>query len=251
MKGGKETKKVTRKRLRFIILIILCSAAVIIWAVYRKENARKLPETAASGTPAGTADEIPEYSGEDVIELNGGMPGFTAEDLEKITGETYSELDALGRCGPATAMLDRSMMPEKERGPIGNIRPTGWVQGKYPGIIDSEPPYLYNRCHLIAYAMTGQNANERNLITGTRYLNTKTMLPYEEKVLRYLNESGNHVLYRATPCFKGSELVARGVELEAYSVEDSGEGVCFHVFLYNIQPGIRIDYQTGENWAEE
>ena len=144
-------------------------------------------------------------------------------------------------------MLERTMMPSEQRGPIGDVKPTGWVQEKYPGIVDSEPPYLYNRCHLIAYSMTGQNANELNLITGTRYMNATTMLSYEEQVLRYLDNSDNHVLYRVSPYFKGSELLARGVELEAYSVEDNGKGVCFHVFLYNVQPVIEIDYSTGQS----
>ncbi len=135
-------------------------------------------------------------------------------------------------------------MPTEERGDIGMIRPTGWKQEKYPGIIDSEPPYLYNRCHLIAYAMTGQNANEKNLITGTHYMNTEGMLPYEKMVLRYLDDHDDQVLYRVTPYFSESELLARGVEMEAYSVQDEGEGICFHVFVYNVQPGIIIDYQT-------
>ena len=132
---------------------------------------------------------------------------------------------------------------------IGMIRPTGWHQEKYPGIVESEPPYLYHRCHLIAYALTGQNANEKNLITGTKYMNTKGMLPWEIKVARYLDNSDHHVLYRVTPYFKGEELLCRGVEMEAYSVEDSGRDLCFHVFVYDIQPGIVIDYQTGENRA--
>lgn len=138
-------------------------------------------------------------------------------------------------------------MPVEQRGAIGNIKPTGWVQKKYPGIVDSEPPYLYNRSHLIAYSMTGQNENELNLITGTRYMNATTMLSYEKQVLRYLDNSDNHVLYRVSPYFKGAEKLARGVELEAYSVEDNGEGICFHVFLYNVQLGIEIDYATGES----
>lgn len=191
---------------------------------------------------------IPDYSGYNVIELNGGKPCFSSEDFT-ISGEYYSELDNLGRCGTAVAMLDRTMMPTEQRGTIGDVRPTGWMQEKYPGIVDSEPPYLYNRCHLIAYSMTGQNANEQNLITGTRYMNATTMLSYEEQVLRYLDNSDNHVLYRVSPYFKGSEMLARGVELEAYSIEDNGEGVCFHVFLYNVQPGIGIDYQTGISHA--
>ena len=194
---------------------------------------------------------IPDYAGTDCIQLNNNMPNFTAFDLSHIEGEVFSELDDLGRCHAAAAMIDQSMMPTGERGPISDVRPTGWKQGKYPGIIDSQPPYLYNRCHLIAYALTGENANERNLITGTRYLNTELMLPYEIQVARYLDHSKNHVLYRVSPYFKDRELVARGVEMEALSVEDNGEGVCFHVFLYNVQPGIRIDYSTGENTGEE
>ena len=181
------------------------------------------------------------------MELNGNQPCFTDYDFSYITGENYSELDYLGRCGTATVMLDRSMMPTEERGSIGEIKPTGWVQEKYPGIVDSEPPYLYNRCHLIAYALTGQNANEKNLITGTRYFNVEGMLPFEESVMRYLDNSENHVLYRVSPYFKDDELLARGVEMEAYSIEDNGEGICFHVFVYNIQPGIVLNYKTGEN----
>ena len=194
--------------------------------------------------------QIPDYSGEDVIELRGNVPDFTIYDIDNIKGENYAQLDSLGRCGTACARIDKSMMPTGERGEMGNIRPTGWVQEKYPGIIDSEPPYLYNRCHLIAYMLTGRNSDERNLITGTRHFNTELMLTYELKVARYLDRSDNHVLYRVTPYFKGNELVARGVEMEAYSIEDNGEGVCFHVFCYNVQPGIRIDYRTGDNRAE-
>lgn len=192
-------------------------------------------------------DSIPDYTGEDVIELRANLPNFTFYDFDHIKGENYMQLDPLRRCGTAYALLDRTMMPADERGEIGSIKPTGWKQEKYPGIVDSDPPYLYNRCHLIAYALTGQNANELNLITGTRHFNSEVMLPYEIKVMRYLDHSDNHVLYRITPYFKGNELVARGVEMEAYSIEDNGEGVCFHVFCYNVQPGIEIDYATGEN----
>lgn len=190
---------------------------------------------------------IPEYYGEDYIILNNGMPCFSEWDKKNIEGEHYSQLDNLGRCGPAYALLDKSMMPTEERKEIGQIKPSGWVQKKYEGIIQSEPPYLYNRCHLIAYALTGQNDNELNLITGTRYMNASTMLPWEERVMKYLDDSGNHVLYRVTPHFKENELLARGVEMEAYSVEDQGASLCFHVFVYNIQPGIELDYSTGES----
>ncbi len=196
-------------------------------------------------------EEIPAYRGEAYAELCGNRPGFCTYDIEYYQGEVYSPLDELGRCGTAVALLDRGMRPTGEREDIGMIKPSGWAQQKYPGIIDSEPPYLYNRCHLIAYAMTGQNANECNLITGTRYLNAESMLYWEKKVLQYLDTSENHVLYRVTPYFMGEELVARGVEMEAYSVEDQGRGICFHVFVYNVQPGVEIDYATGESGAEE
>lgn len=192
-------------------------------------------------------EKIPDYSGEDYIILNGNVPLFTENDFKSIEGESYSELDDLGRCGTAVAMLSHEMMPTEEREAIGQIKPSGWNQEKYEGYIDSNPPYLYNRCHLIAHALTGQNANEKNLITGTRYMNAETMLDFELQVMRYLDKSDNHVMYRVTPFFKGNELVARGVEMEAYSVEDNGAGVCFHVFVYNIQPGIEIDYRTGES----
>ena len=195
---------------------------------------------------------IPAYGGEDFVSLTGGIPSFNLYDLRNVTGETYSELDALGRCGAAMAMLDKGMMPTASREEIGEIKPTGWVQKKYEGIVNSKPPYLYNRCHLIAYALTGQNANEKNLITGTRYFNTEAMLPWEIKVMEFLERSDDHVLYRVTPYFQGEELLARGVEMEAYSVEDFGRSVCFHVFVYNVQPGITLDYATGESrMAEE
>ena len=182
-----------------------------------------------------------------MIELNGNVPGFTEYDLAHIEGEVYSEPDPLGRCGSAAAMLEKSMMPTQERGEIGGLRPTGWRQAKYPGIIESDPPFLYHRCHLIAHALTGQDANEKNLITGTQYMNIEGMRPYEVRVARFLDNSDRHVLYRVTPCFLGSELLARGVEMEAYSVEDNGRELCFHVFVYNVQPGVEIDYRTGES----
>ena len=208
-------------------------------------------DTEPSGSIVEAAPElIPDYDGRDVAVLNGNRPGFTEYDREHLTGENYRSLDALGRCGGASALLHETMMPKTERGEIGEIRPSGWRQKKYPGIIDSEPPFLYHRCHLIAYSLTGQNANERNLITGTEYMNMELMRPLEISVARVLDDSDEHVLYRATPYFKGRETVARGVELEALSLEDRGVDVCFHVFLYNVQPGIEIDYATGESRAD-
>lgn len=189
--------------------------------------------------------QIPEYSGKYTVELCGNRPSFSDYDLMHLSGEHYSPLDRLGRCGSAFAKIDASMMPTKERDSLGDLRPSGWHTVKYPELI--EDLYLYNRCHLIAYALTGENANARNLITGTRYLNVSLMLPYEREALRVLRETGGPILYRVTPYFMENELVARGVEMEAYSVKDRGKSLCFHVFCYNIQPGIEIDYATGES----
>jgi len=193
-------------------------------------------------------ESIPVYSGKDYVVLRGGVPNFTDWELKNITGACYSELDRLGRCRAATAMLDISLRPDKERGRITEVRPTGWKQNKYPGLIDTEPPYLYNRSHLIAYSLAGQEANPQNLITGTRHMNAEVMQEWEIEVYQYLSDhKRNHVLYRVTPYFFGQELLARGVEMEAVSVEDAGAGICFHIFIYNVQPGVTIDYGTGEN----
>ena len=151
----------------------------------------------------------------------------------------------MGRCGEAFACIGEEIMPTEERGVIGQIKPSGWQMAKYD-IVDGK--YLYNRCHLIGYQLSGENANERNLITGTRYMNIEGMLPFENMVADYIKETGNHVLYRVTPIFKDNELVARGVQMEARSMEDDGEGICFHVYVYNVQPGITIDYATGKSW---
>lgn len=194
--------------------------------------------------------KIPEYSGLAYVEINDNIPFF--EESDKITRsfESYSDLDSLGRCGVAYANVSRELMPTEERGEIGSIKPSGWNQAKYEGIVNSRPPYLYNRCHLIAYCLTAENANEKNLITGTRYMNVDGMLPFEEQVARYLDKNDNHVLYRVTPIFEGNNLLASGVLIEAYSVEDNGAGICFCVYCYNVQPGVRIDYRTGESSLE-
>ena len=192
---------------------------------------------------------IPEYDGALSVELNGNIPSFTEYNLTHTDGENYSDPDNLGRCGSAVAMLDAGMMPAGEREEISMIRPSGFRQAKYPGIIDSDPPYLYHRCHLIAWALTGQNANEKNLITGTQHMNMDGMRPFEVQVARCLDKEEGQILYRVTPLFRGDELLARGVEMEAYSVWDSGRELCFHVFVYNVQPGISIDYRTGESRA--
>ncbi len=193
-------------------------------------------------------EDIPEYSGVPYYIVNDNIPSFTDADKENPTFEYYSNLDLLGRCGVATANLDLSLMPTEERESIGGVKPSGWHTIKYPDLI--EDLYLYNRCHLIAFSLAGENANEKNLITGTRYMNIQGMLPVESEVAEYIKLTGNHVLYRVTPCFSGVELVARGVHIEAYSVEDSGWGICINIFAYNVQPGITIDYLTGDSWVE-
>lgn len=248
----RELKRKKRKRIAIAILltVVLCIAGSVVVPFAIKRFRTRLSGSSSYGSFSTVESDpisIPDYSGNDYDVLNNGKPNFNAWDLENITGEHYSDLDSLGRCGTAYAMLDRSMMPVEERSNIGQIKPTGWIQMKYEGIVNSKPPYLYNRCHLIAYALTGQNANEKNLITGTRYMNVNSMLPWEELVMKYLDQSDAHVLYRVTPYFKGKELLARGVEMEAYSVEDHGDGVCFHVFVYNVQPGIELDYTTGKS----
>ena len=192
-------------------------------------------------------DDLPAYSGEPYVAVNNNEPFFTQEDMITNSYETYSELDALGRCGVAWANVGIDLMPTEERGSIGQVKPSGWQTVKYD-IVDGK--YLYNRCHLIGFQLTGENANERNLITGTRYLNVDGMLPFEDLVADYVKEAENHVLYRVTPIFQGEELVARGVLMEGLSVEDSGEGISFCVYVYNVQPGVVIDYATGNSWLE-
>lgn len=199
------------------------------------------------GTSAFSLREISAYSGTPYTEVNGNQPYFTEEELTTQSFETYSELDSLGRCGVAYANVGQDLMPTEPRGEIGAVKPTGWHLVKYDNV---DGKYLYNRCHLIAYMLAAENANPQNLITGTRYLNVQGMLPFETKVCDYVKNTGNHVLYRVTPIFDGDNLLADGVLMEAYSVEDAGEGICFCVFAYNVQPGIGIDYATGDNWAE-
>lgn len=193
--------------------------------------------------------DIPAYAGNSFVILDGNKPSFSKQDRERTDAfETYSDLDELGRCGVAYANICKELMPTEERGAIGMVKPTGWHTVKYDNV---EGKYLYNRCHLIGYQLAGENANEKNLITGTRYLNVTGMLKFEDQVADYVKATDHHVLYRVTPVFEGDNLVATGLEMEAYSVEDSGKGVSFHVFVYNIQPGITIDYATGESWTDD
>ena len=199
-------------------------------------------------SPEISFDEIPQFSGQPYIVLENNVPEFDDEHLTSNSFEKYSLLDSLGRCGPAVACIGRDIMPTEERGSIGQVKPSGWQISKYD-FVDGK--YLYNRCHLIGYQLTGENANEENLITGTRYFNVEGMLPFENMVAEYVEQTGNHVLYRVTPVFEESNLVANGVIMEAKSVEDNGSGICFNVFVYNVQPGVVIDYMTGESWLAE
>lgn len=188
---------------------------------------------------------VPAFAGDAYVVIDDGQPGFSDDDLTEQSFETYSELDALGRCGVAYACIGQDLMPTEERGSISSVQPSGWINAEYDCV---DGRYLYNRCHLIGFQLTGENANEQNLITGTRFLNTEGMLPFENMVADFIKETGYHVLYRVTPIFKGDNLVASGVHMEALSVEDGGEGVCFNIYAYNAQPGVTIDYATGESW---
>ena len=195
-----------------------------------------------------TLGAIPEYDGEPYVAIEGNEPEFSEQELTEESFERYSELDSLGRCGAAVASVGQDLMPTEKRGSIGQVKPSGWQTVKYDSV---DGKYLYNRCHLIGYQLSGENANEQNLITGTRYMNVDGMLPFENLVADYVKETGNHVMYRVTPVFEGDNLVASGVQMEAYSVEDQGEGSSYNVYVYNVQPGISIDYATGESALEE
>ena len=198
--------------------------------------------------PSISLESVPAYAGEPYVELEDNVPSFTQEELEAFPVEEYSPLDLLGRCGVARATVGLDTMPTEERGEIGQVKPSGWHTVRYDDLVDGK--YIYNRCHLIGFQLAGENANEENLITGTRYLNVDGMLPFENLVADYVEDTGNHVYYQVTPVFEEGELVARGVQMEALSVEDGGEGVCFNIYAYNVQPGVVIDYATGESWRD-
>lgn len=224
------------------ILTMIISIILLMGLVYIGDTANILNEITVANYDK--IDEIPEYSGQIYAEINNGNPYFSEEDYTTKSFEKYSELDEKGRCGIAYANICKEIMPPDgdERGDISSIKPTGWVQRKYNG------EYLYNRCHLIGHQLSDEDANELNLITGTRYFNVNGMLPFENEVADYIEKHpNNHVLYRVTPIFKGDNELASGVEMEAFSVEDKGKGVCFNVYVYNVQPGITINYKTGES----
>lgn len=206
------------------------------------EQERGEAQTASS---VASLEDIPAFSGDAYVVLNDNQPDFPEEDFTTTSFETYSPLDELGRCGVAYANIGADLMPTEKRESISQVKPTGWQTATYDCV---DGKYLYNRCHLIGFQLTGENANEENLITGTRYMNVDGMLPFENMVADYVTETECHVLYRVTPVFEGNNLVASGVQMEAVSVEDRGESICYNVYVYNCQPGIEIDYATGESW---
>ena len=212
------------------------------------ESTVSLSEETDNNTFEFRLENIPEYSGSPYFVLNENVPLFEENEKNTDSFAKYSELDELGRCGVAFANISPDTIPTEERGTIGDVQPSGWHTVKYNDLIDGN--YLYNRCHLIGYQLAGENDNPKNLITGTRYLNVQGMLPFENSVYDYVQATENHVLYRVTPVFKEDNLVASGVTIEAYSVEDEGAGICFYVFVYNVQPGIIIDYLTGESMED-
>ena len=231
--SAKRKKNNGSKFLRFLVILILAALAVARYFQTR---------------PTISLSDIPAYAGRPYAVLMDNRPDFSVEDLTTEEFELYSELDLLGRCGVAYANISPYTMPTEERGEIGMIKPSGWQTVRYD-FIDGQ--YLYNRCHLIGFQLAGENANEKNLITGTRYFNVEGMLPFENMVAEYVEDTGNHVLYRVTPIYDGFNLVANGVQMEAMSVEDEGEGLCFRIFVYNVQPGVEIDYATGANRPAE
>ena len=230
-----------RKYTRHPIGKILILTIIIILLVIPRFTEKDSPTVTIS---VGELEDIPEYMGKPYVEINYNQPDFTEEELTTRSYEEYSELDELGRCGAAEACIGKDLMPAEERESISSVTPTGWQNKEYD-IVDGG--YLYNRCHLIGYQLTGENDNEENLITGTRYLNTEGMLPFENEVADYIRDTENHVMYRVTPVFEEDDLVASGVQMDAESIEDDGEGISFNVYVYNVQPGIEIDYATGYN----
>ena len=243
----KKNQKKLKELIIFIVFAVIVGIAGELGFTF--ESVNKIPHTATNNTTISfNLENIPKYSGSPYVTINNNTPSFDENDYTTKPFETYSKLDSLGRCGIAYANICTKIMPGEgeERESISNIKPSGWQTVKYSGIVDGN--YLYNRCHLIGYQLSSENANEKNLITGTRYMNVEGMLPFENLIDDYIEEhKNNHVLYRVTPIFEGNNLVASGVQMEAYSVEDNGYGVCFNVYVYNVQPGIEINYATGES----
>lgn len=243
MSKNKSNNKKNIKQLIYLLLVLIC----VIIACFSSPSDNL--ENTFNNTVINeistyyNINDIPDYNGKIYVTINNDIPYFDEEDYTTESFERYSEQDDLKRCEVAYANICKEIMPTEKREDISDVEPTGWVQKEYDG------EYLYNRCHLIGHQLAGENANEFNLITGTRYFNVSGMLPFENRVANYIDKNpNNHVLYRVTPIFEGDNLVAKGVQMEAYSVEDNGKGVCFNVFVYNVQPGINIDYTTGKSW---
>ena len=238
------------KKFLNILLILIVSLSVLSGCSAGENNFfNDLDITAQSASDYVNYDlsNIPDYDGKAYVELNGNVPEFSeSEKTHSESFEEYGKLDSLGRCTYAVSCIGKDLMPTEKRGSIGSVKPSGWHISKYD-FVDGK--YLYNRCHLIGYQLTAENANERNLITGTRYLNVEGMLPFENDVADYIEITNNHVYYKVTPIFEGNNLVANGVQMQAYSVEDNGQGISFNVYCYNVQPGVAIDYATGDNQA--
>lgn len=231
------------KILSLILTLVIFLSGCGVWFTNEIDGQNGL-FIGVTDTRVDTLKDVPSFDDEPYVIINDNKPNFTDDMLSDKAYEFYSELDELGRCGYVMACIGPENMPTEERGEIGMIKPTGWHTVKYDNV---DGKYLYNRCHLIGYQLTGENANKKNLITGTRYLNMDGMLPFENLIADYVKETENHVLYRVTPIFDGDNLLASGVQMEGYSVEDNGETICFNVFAYNAQPGITIDYKTGES----
>ena len=245
----KKNQKINIWQCVLAVIILIC---ISIYGYINQNATSENSENNYNQNTVFDLSTIPEYLSSPYVEINNNIPYFTEEDFTTKAFEKYSELDSLGRCGVAIANICKEIMPpeDAERGEISGIKPTGWVQKRYDKLLKSK--YLYNRCHLIGWQLSGENANKKNLITGTRYLNTEGMLTFENEVAEYIdNNENNHVLYRVTPIFEGNNLLASGVEMEAWSVEDSGKGIHFNVYCYNVEPGIVIDYATGESYAEK
>lgn len=240
-----------KRNLKNLLIIAIIAIALGLAGFFPNDTATSSNQVSNLNVIETTLSDIPEYNGNPYVIIDENMPAFTQEDYTEEPFEEYSDLDQLGRCGTAYANICKEIMPKEneERESISDVIPSGWKQEKYDGVVEGD--YLYNRCHLIGYQLAGENANEKNLITGTRYMNTEGMLPLENSIAEYIEENeNNHVLYRVTPIYEGNNLVASGVQMEAYSVEDKGEGICFNVYVYNVQPGIKIDYLTGESSLE-
>lgn len=242
-----------KEKLSAILVLLFCISFIFVGCSKNTSPSSSAKETSleSSADVSGEKKEepfsLPEYTGAAYVSVN-SLPSFSDSEKTNTSYEKYGDLDKLGRCTAAVACIGKDLMPTEPRGEIGQIKPTGWKTVKYDCV---DGKYLYNRCHLIGFQLTGENANEKNLITGTRYLNVEGMLPFENMVADYIKETGNHVLYKVTPVFVGDELVARGVTMEALSVEDGGEGINFNVYCFNVQPGIVINYSDGTSYAEE